>query len=76
MPVVARFPQCRVRLNSRDHPPPHFHVLLNDGREAWVTIAELRIVYGRVAAREIADVMVWARENQARLAALFEELQR
>lgn len=36
MPVVERFPQCRVRINAKDHPPPHFHVLLNDGREAWV----------------------------------------
>jgi hypothetical protein len=39
MPVVVRFPHCRVRINAKDHPPPHFHVLLNDGREEWVTIA-------------------------------------
>ncbi|MBU4423848.1 MAG: DUF4160 domain-containing protein [Gammaproteobacteria bacterium] len=49
MPVVARFSHCRVRVNAKDHPPPHFHVLLNDGREAWVTIAELKIVHGKVA---------------------------
>ena len=76
MPVIERFPQCRVRINANDHPPPHFHVLLNDGREAWVTIAELRIVYGKVAAREIADVLAWAEINRAQLAAKFEELQR
>jgi hypothetical protein len=44
MPVVTRFPDCRIRINAKDHPPPHFHVLLNDGREAWVTITELKIV--------------------------------
>ena len=76
MPVVARFPCGRVRVNARDHPPPHFHVLLNDGREAWVTIAELEIVHGKVAVREIADVLAWAGENRAMLAATFEELQR
>jgi hypothetical protein len=76
MPVVARFSHCRVRVNARDHPPPHFHVLLNDGREAWVTIAELKIVHGKVVAREIADVLAWAEGNRAMLAATFKELQR
>ena len=76
MPVIARFAHCRVRVNAKDHPPPHFHVLLNDGREAWVTIAELKIVHGKVAVREIADVLAWARDNRAMLATTFEELQR
>lgn len=75
MPVIARFPHCRVRINAKDHPPPHFHVLLNDGREAWVTIAELKIVHGKVATREIADVLAWAKANRTMLAAKFEELQ-
>ena len=76
MPVIERFAQCRVRINANDHPPPHFHVLLNDGREAWVTIAELKIVHGKVVAREIADVWAWAASNQSMLANKFEELQR
>ena len=76
MPVVARFSHCRVRVNAKDHPPPHFHVLLNDGREAWVTIAEPKIVHGKVTVREIADVLAWAENNRAMLATRFEELQR
>ena len=76
MPVIARFAHCRVRVNAKDHPPPHVHVLLNDGREAWVTIAELKIVHGKVAVREIADVLAWAGNNRAMLATTFEELQR
>ena len=76
MPVIARFAHCRVWVNAKDHPPPHFHVLLNDGREAWVTIAELKIVHGKVAVREIADVLAWAGNNRAMLATTFEELQR
>lgn len=75
MPVIERFAQCRVRINAKDHPPPHFHVLMNDGREAWVTIAELHIVYGKVVSREIADVLKWAEANRAMLAAKFKELQ-
>jgi len=48
---------------------------MNDGREAWVTIAELKIVHGRVSAREIDDVLAWAEINRDMLAAKFEELQ-
>lgn len=76
MPVIERFPNSRVRINANDHPPPHFHVLMNDGREAWVTIAELQIVYGKVAAREISEVLSWAAENRRMLAVKFKELQR
>ena len=75
MPVIQRFASCRVAINPRDHAPPHFHVLLNDGREAWVAIATLEILHGKVSVREIADALAWARSNQAMLADKFEELQ-
>lgn len=76
MPVIHRFTDCRVRINAKDHPPPHFHVQMGDGREAWVAIATLEILHGRVAPREIAAVLEWAEANRAMLAARFEELQR
>lgn len=76
MPVIQRFANCRVRINPKDHPPPHFHVQLKDGREAWVSIDPLAILHGHVAMREIADVLAWAKERQAWLAQIFEELQR
>ena len=47
-----------------------------DGREAWVAISDLKIVHGKVAAREIVDVLDWAKANRALLATTFEELQR
>ena len=76
MPVIQRFSNCRVRINSREHPPPYFHVLLNDGREAWVSIHPIEIIHGKVAAREINEVLAWAKVHQAFLAKTFEELQR
>jgi len=36
MPVIQRFSNCRVRINPKDYLPPHFHVQLNDGRQAWL----------------------------------------
>lgn len=76
MPVIQRFSGYRVSINLRDHAPPHFHVLLNDGREAWVAIATLEIIHGKVAAREITEALEWAKGHQAMLAGKFEELQR
>ncbi|WP_448152282.1 DUF4160 domain-containing protein [Castellaniella caeni] len=75
MPIVKRFTSCRVRIRAKDHLPPHFHVELNDGREAWVGIHDLRIIHGRVARREIAEVLLWAAAHQAWLAQTFKELQ-
>ena len=75
MPVIQRFANCRVRINAKDHPPSHFHVQMNDGREAWVAINPIEIIHGRVVAREIAEVLAWAKERQAWLTQTFEELQ-
>ena len=75
MPIIKRFAHCMVRINPKDHAPPHFHVVMNDGREAWVTIATVEILHGKVAAREIAEVLAWAKSNRDILAAKFEELQ-
>ena len=76
MPVIKRFANCVVRINPRDHAPPHFHVVMNDSREAWIKIGALEILHGNIAAREIADVLAWADANRVMLAAKFEELQR
>ena len=75
MPVIKHFAACRVSVNPKDHNPPHFHVRMNDGREAWVAIATLEILHGKVSVREIADVLDWAEANRALLADTFEELQ-
>lgn len=76
MPIIQRFAHCVVRINSKDHAPPHFHVVMNDAREAWVTINTIEIIHGKVAAREIAEVLAWAKFNWEILAAKVEELQK
>lgn len=76
MPIIRRFAACVLRIHPRDHAPPHFHLVLNDGREAWVRINDAQIIHGDVNPREIAEALAWARENRVSLAAKFEELQR
>lgn len=49
MPVLQRFDNARVLMHLEDHPPPHVHVKLRDGRECTVELEDLAIK-GRVAA--------------------------
>ncbi len=39
-----------------DHPPPHAHIKLRDGRDCTVDLADYRIK-GRLAEREIREAL-------------------
>ncbi len=41
MPTLARLAQSTITMYAGDHLPPHFHVRMNDGREALVELATL-----------------------------------
>ncbi|MBP7632916.1 DUF4160 domain-containing protein [Candidatus Ozemobacteraceae bacterium] len=73
MPVIKRFANCTLRLNLRDHHPPHFHLLLRDGRMASVDLGTFEII-GDVERREVLEAMNWAQENRETLLKVFEEL--
>ncbi|WP_295384596.1 DUF4160 domain-containing protein [uncultured Thiodictyon sp.] len=68
MPTIARFPNCRVEVRALDHPPPHFHVVMSDGRDNLVEIDTLAML-GPIRAREIAQVLAWAIEHRPDLIA-------
>lgn len=46
-----------------------------DGREVWVKIDTLEIIYGKIPQREIVETLVWAKVQQSFLLAKFEALQ-
>ncbi len=48
MPILQRFDNTRVLMYLRDHPPPHVHVKLRDGRECTVDLDDC-VIKGRVA---------------------------
>jgi len=76
MPLIKRFAHCQVRINLKDHAPPHFHVLFSDGREALIEISGLEILRGQVARRELSEVLEWAASNRNMLLNKFEDLQK
>lgn len=49
-----------------DHPPPHVHVKLRDGRECIVELDGFKI-NGRISAREIREAMTWIQANRESL---------
>jgi hypothetical protein len=76
MPLVKRFVLCQIRINLKDHAPPHFHVLMRDGRETLIAISDLKILRGKVPGRELSEVLQWAADNRGILLAKFKELQK
>ena len=73
MPLIQRFLNCAIYINTRDHNPPHFHVRTNDGRDALVEIGTFKIRSHDVARRDINDALKWASEHYDLLLAKFKE---
>ena len=57
-----------------DHNPPHFHVLANDGSEALIELASLRVLDGSVRSAVLKEALAWASQHMALLATKWKEL--
>ena len=66
MSTLQRFDSSRVVMYLDDHPPPHVHVKLRDGRDCTVDLDSFEIK-GRVASREIREALVWIKPHQVDL---------
>lgn len=62
-----------IRVYGNDHLPPHFHAIGPDF-EAFIAIATLDILRGKLAPSARKAVMAWASANQATLAAEWNRL--
>lgn len=66
MSTLQRFSDSRVVMYHDDHPPPHVHVRLRDGRDCTVDLNDFEIK-GRVAEREIREALAWIQKHQSLL---------
>lgn len=73
MPIIQRFIACAIYVNARDHNPPHFHVRMSDGREAFVEIESLEVHSKDVSRRELREALLWAEKNRGLLMEKFKE---
>jgi hypothetical protein len=69
IPGPIHAPQTKFRCT-----PPHFHVLANDGSEALIDLASLRVIAGMVRPAVLKEALAWAGQNAAVLTAKWKEL--
>lgn len=74
MPTLTRLSKSKVTMYAGDHNPPHFHVLANDGAEAWIELLALQVIWGAVDRAALKEALAWAEQNSAQLAAKWKEL--
>jgi hypothetical protein len=65
MPTIKIIDSIKVDIYSREHPPPHFHVLFAENGEL-IVIEHLETYIGYIPAPQIKKVIKWA-ESQKNL---------
>jgi len=66
MPEISRFLGVIIAMYYKDHPPPHFHAKY-EGQTGVFTIADLKLVEGKLPKRVISLVLEWAFEHREAL---------
>jgi len=66
MPEISRFYGIVIRMNTNDHPPPHFHAYYGE-QEALVNIRNGAIYRGSLPPRALRLVNEWFALHQAEL---------
>ena len=65
MPTIKKFGTCAIVIRSREHNPPHFHIIYRDGRECVVIISTFEIrTIDKVSASEVSTAIEWATANK------------
>lgn len=73
MPTFKRFHGFRVEVRSRDHAPPHFH-LIGPDFHALVDIRTLQVIEGTYSRIALAEVLAWAADHNDALLAEWSRL--
>lgn len=75
MVTMARGSTWKVSVYGAEHGIPHFHVETRRAR-CTVSIQSLEVIIGEVSARDLREVLAWARDHQAGLLAQWNALNR
>ena len=73
MPTFKRFDAFRIDVRSRDHNPPHFH-LIGPDHHALVDIRTLQVIEGTYDCKMLAEAVGWAVEQTEALLAEWSRL--
>ena len=75
MPEISRFYGIVIRIQFRDHGPPHFHAHYG-GNAAVVEIVGLRLTAGKLPPRAERMVIEWAQQHRRELQDAWNRAQR
>lgn len=73
MPTIKIIDAIKIDIYSREHPPPHFHVLFAEYEEL-IEIETLRTYVGKVPTKQRKKVIDWAIMNKDYLLNIFKQL--
>jgi len=73
MATVHKMSNKTIRVNTPDHLPSQFHVLISDRRDALVDLATLAVTSRTLRASDIADAMEWIEANREYCKQIFKE---
>lgn len=68
VPRFKAFGAYQIDVRSRDHNPPHFH-LIGPDFHALVDIQTLQVIAGTYKAKPLAEAIAWAADHEAELLA-------
>ena len=66
MPEISRFLGIVIAMYFKDHGPPHFHAKYG-GQRATFSIADLRLIDGKLPPRVVSLVLEWAFQHREEL---------
>lgn len=73
MPTIKIIDSIKVDMYSREHPPPHFHILFAEYEEL-IEIESLKTYIGYVPKKQRNKVTDWAMNNKNYLLEVFKQL--
>jgi len=66
MPEISRFLGIVIAMYYREHAPPHFHAKYGSQRAAF-SVADLRMIEGKLPPRVVSLVLEWAFQHRDEL---------
>ena len=75
MPTLHRAANWKITMYFGDHQPPHFHIVMKDGREALVALGGLEVMEGAVSGAVLKAACKWAAANASLLSETWQRMQ-
>ena len=73
MPTIKIIDSIKIDIYSREHPPPHIHIIYAEYEEL-IEIESLSTYVGKIPIAQRKKVIEWVQENKDYLMGIFKQL--